>query len=449
MHLVLLFAKMAWGYQNVYPDRWRVLVGIGRFYNRVIFMRCNCVLHFQSDTGKGVWCWPISDWLIRLIRKTLAAGCQATNRNIGKTLLNEPAASALPLRQRAREFQVRPVGYGAWLGALISVFLCGLNGCINRQADEVVVLSALDREFAALVLEDVQADLKIPLRIKYDVESNKTVGLTNEIIRNQRRPRADLFWNNEILHTIRLEKLGLLEPVDATRRPRFPERFVSPSGHWFGFAARARVLIVNTDLMPDADQRPTSFSDLASVKFRGKCTLARPLFGTSATHAAVMFDVLGETEAVELYQRISDNAIVQGGNKPVAEKVAAGEFLFGLTDTDDALVELDAGRPVAIVFPDQDDDKLGALLIPNTLCVLKNGPNTNGAVRLLKRLLEADVEVRLANGRSAQIPLASDVEAKSRVVPEALKVMEADFESAAEGWETAAANLKKIFPLGN
>ena len=330
----------------------------------------------------------------------------------------------------------------------IAIALCLFSGCINRQADEVVVLSALDREFSAEVLEDAQADLKIPLRIKYDVESNKTVGLTNEIIRNKQRPRADLFWNNEILHTIRLEKLGLLEPVDASRQSRFAERFVSPSGHWFGLAARARVLIVNTELLPDADQRPTSFTDLADSRFAGKCTLARPLFGTSATHAAVMFDILGETQAVELYQKIAGNAVIQGGNKQVAEKVASGEFLFGLTDTDDALVELDAGRPVTVVFPDQGDGESGALLIPNTLCVIKNGPNTAGAKRLLKRLLAADVESHLANGRSGQIPLADDVKEKSRIVPEDLKVMEVDFDSAADQWEAASIQLKAIFPLG-
>ncbi len=388
-------------------------------------------------------------FLTKISRKALAAGCRSKGGIIGETLCNEPAASALPLTQRDRVPEVSALLRRASLVFLIGVSLCVLSGCIKRQADEVVVLSALDREFAAGVLEDVQADLKMPLRVKYDVESNKTVGLTNEIIRNRRRPRADLFWNNEILHTIRLEKLGLLEPVDATRRPRFSNRFVSPSNHWFGFAARARVLIVNTELMPEVDQRPTSFADLASIKFKDKCTLARPLFGTSATHAAVMFDILGETEAIELYQRIADNAVIQGGNKPVAEKVAAGEFLFGLTDTDDALVEMDAGRPVAIVFPDQEDDKLGTLLIPNTLCVIKNGPNTAGAKRLLQRLLSTDVESHLANGGSGQIPLASDVETKSRVVPETLKVMEADFESAADGWEAAASNLKKIFPLGN
>ena len=244
---------------------------------------------------------------------------------------------------------------------------------------------------------------------------------------------------------------GLLEPLEATLRSqvtRFPQRFVSPSGQWFGFAARARVLIVNTELMPDIESRPRSFSDLAAVRFQGKCTLARPLFGTSATHAAVMFDLLGETKAIEIYRSIAKNAVVQGGNKQVAEKVAAGEFLFGLTDTDDALVEIDAGQPVAVIFPDQGEQESGTLLIPNTLAVIKNGPNTAGAKRLLERLLASDVEARLAQGRSGQIPLATDVAIKSRVVPENLKVMDVDFESAAEKWEQAASRLKEIFPLG-
>ena len=258
---------------------------------------------------------------------------------------------------------------------LLAMIAC--VGCIHTDPDEVVILSALDREFSQPILDDVGKELKLPLRSKFDVESNKTVGLANEIIRNAKRPRADLFWNNEILHTIRLQKLGLLEPIESPHRDRLPADFVSPDGFWYGFAARARVLIVNTELMPDVEQRPNSFFDLADKKFAGKCTLAKPLFGTSATHAAVMFDSLGEDKAEQLYRTIADNAVVQGGNKPVAQKVASGEFLFGLTDTDDALIELESGKPVAIIFPDQQANQDGVLLIPNTLCVIKNGPNTD------------------------------------------------------------------------
>ncbi len=53
---------------------------------------------------------------------------------------------------------------------------------------------------------------------KFDVESTKTVGLVNQIIAEQKTPVCDLFWNNEIMHTVRLQKLGLLEPHDWTNR---------------------------------------------------------------------------------------------------------------------------------------------------------------------------------------------------------------------------------------
>jgi len=263
---------------------------------------------------------------------------------------------------------------------LIWLVLCApaFTGCINKQENEIVVLSALDREFSEAILDDVSDELNIPIRKKFDFESNKTVGLANEIIQNQKRPRADLFWNNEILHTIRLERLGLLEQHVSPQASRFPASFRSPSDHWYGLAARCRVLIVNTDLMPEPNQRPTSVMDLTDAKYAGKCTLARPLFGTSATHAAVLFDSMGEEDAKAFFSQVASNCKTQGGNKQVAEKVAAGEFLFGLTDTDDAV------RPVAIVFPDQLPDQDGALFIPNTLCLIKNGPNLAAARKVLK-----------------------------------------------------------------
>ena len=133
----------------------------------------------------------------------------------------------------------------------------------------------------------------------------------------------------------------------------------------------------------------------------------------------------------------------------MAEKVAAGQFLFGLTDTDDAVIELEKGRPVTIVFPDQLPDQDGALLIPNTLCLIKNGPNLSAARKMLDRLLLADVETRLSRGRSAQIPLAQDIKEESRLTDlDQLKAMEVDFGAAASAWPQAVEVLAELFPVG-
>jgi iron(III) transport system substrate-binding protein len=337
--------------------------------------------------------------------------------------------------------------------AMLVLLLCGLGsfgGCLSQSDNEVVVYSALDREFSEPILRDLEEELQLTIRPKFDQESNKTVGLVTGIIQTKDRPQADVFWNNEILHTLRLEKMGLLEVYRSPNAETFPAQFTSVNNQWQGLAARARVLIVNTELVPDLAQRPNSIYDLADPKWKGKCAMARPLFGTTATHAAVLFAELGSVPAKQLLRDIANNASIEGGNKQVAIKVARGEYAFGITDTDDAIIELEQANPVAIVFPDQGEGQLGTLLIPNTLAIIKNGPHPEQAKQLVDRLLQPDIETRLANGSSAQIPLNKSVTAKSRVQPtgQKLKIMSVDFQAAADGWQIATEFLVETFPPG-
>jgi iron(III) transport system substrate-binding protein len=252
-----------------------------------------------------------------------------------------------------------------------------------------------------------------------------------------------VFWNNEILNTLRLERQGLLQPYDSPAAAAFPTNAKSPKNLWHGFAARARILIVNTNQMPE-ERRPTSIRDLADPQLR--CGIAKPLFGTTATHAACLFASWGDDEARQFFRAVRKNASIMGGNKQVAQAVAAGRLAFGLTDTDDAIVEIENGMPVAIVYPDQGEGELGTLFIPNTLAIIKGAPNTAEARNLVDYLLSADVERKLAAGPSAQIPLRPGVEASPRVkTPAQVRAMEVDWATAAEKWDVAAKFLESEF----
>jgi iron(III) transport system substrate-binding protein len=321
-----------------------------------------------------------------------------------------------------------------------------IGGCVSEQDRELVVYVALDREFSEPILKDFEKETGIHVRAKYDVESNKTVGLANELLAAGSRGRADVFWNNEILHTLRLEQAGRLASYHSPREPEFPPAFYSADGNWHGFAARARVIIVNTDLLSEVEQRPTSIEALADPKWKGACGMARPLFGTTATHAAVLFDVWGDARAEAFFEAVAGNAVIEGGNKQVARNVAMGRYAWGVTDTDDAVIELDDGQPVAIIFPDQAPEGMGALLIPNTLAILAEAAHTDDARALVDYLLNAKVEERLTRGSSAQIPLSKAAQGVSRVVPQSLHILEADFVRAAQGWEEVSNRLLRIFP---
>ena len=337
------------------------------------------------------------------------------------------------------------------LGCAIALFGCGRqtqDQPATTVADEntVVVYTALDRQFSEPILRDFTAQTGIAAQAVYDTESTKTVGLTNRIRAEANRPRCDVFWNNEIINTLRLKADGLLQPCQPAQAENYPPRYRDPEGYWYGFAARARVLIVNTDLVL-SEQLPDSIGDLAAPQWRARVGIAKPLFGTTASHVACLFAKLGPEPAQGLLQSFKDNDIrIVAGNKTCAEMVAAGTLAFGLTDTDDAIIERETGRPIRIVFPDDAPGAMGTLLLPNTLAVVKGAPHPRAAEKLIDYLLSAEVEARLAQGPSAQIPLHRNSPAQSRVGQLAESAqMQVDYARAAEQFDAAATFIEKHF----
>ena len=327
------------------------------------------------------------------------------------------------------------------LAGMLSAIGCGSS---------VVVYTAQDSEFAEPVFADFTRATQLKPSTKFDVESTKTVGLVNEIIAEAQQPRCDVFWNNEILNTLRLEKLGLLEAYRSPAAEAFDAQWKSPDGTWTGFAARARILLVNKNLA-GGDDKPKSIEDLAAAKWRGKIGIAKPLFGTTATQVACLFSLWGDEKAKDYFRRLKANdPQILGGNKRVAEAVSAGQLAFGMTDTDDAMVEVEQGMPVEIVYPDQQADGIGTLFIPNTVMMIKGCPHPELAKRMIDFLLSPAVEKSLAECASSQIPLNPNVEAKLRVeTPKTVKPMRVDFQAAAEKWDDAARFIRDEFASGD
>jgi iron(III) transport system substrate-binding protein len=315
----------------------------------------------------------------------------------------------------------------------------------------VIVYCAHDREFAEPMLEKFERASGIKVVARYDSEANKAVGLYEELVREASRPRCDVHWNNEILATIRLQRQGILEPYASPAAEPFPPQFKANDRTWTAFAARARVIIVNTDKAPGL---PRTLEDLTDPAWKGRIAMAKPLFGTTATQAACLYQVWGESAAEDFYRKLYSNGMeIVPGNKQVAVAVGSGQYAAGLTDTDDAYAELDAGRHVAIVFPDADakpQSKRGVLFIPNTLAMVKNCPHPSEAKKLIDFLLRPEIEEALARSESRQIPLNPQVKLelpKGLQTPQTATALPVDFEQAAEKWQASQAFLVKEFAL--
>jgi iron(III) transport system substrate-binding protein len=340
---------------------------------------------------------------------------------------------------------------GLWLTlSVMGIALPGAFGCGSAKT-RVVLYCAQDQEFADQVLGEFTRRTGLKVDPKFDTEADKSVSLYVELVNEKTRPRCDVHWNNEILSTIRLQRQGLLEPYHSPSAEPYPAFAKDRDGTWHAFAARARVLLVNTQRVQESD-RPRSLIDLTEPRWQGKVAMAKPQFGTSATQAACLFEVLGQEKARNFYLGLRHNAVhIVPGNKQVAEGVGQGQFTVGITDTDDAMAEVEAGRPVAIIFPDRDGSRaprMGTLFIPNTVAMIRNCPNPQGARQLIDYLLSPEVEGKLAETASHQIPLNPQVKArlpKEIERPEAVKIMEVDFEKAADLWDETQTFLRNEF----
>ncbi len=348
-----------------------------------------------------------------------------------------------------------------WFLVLLLFCLVGVGlAWYLLSGPHIVLYCAQDQDFAQEVLEQFRQQTGLRVTPKFDTEADKSVSLYLELVKEKDRPRCDVFWNNEILSTIRLQRQGLLQPYASPSaqalRP-FPRSAVSGDDTWHAFACRARVILVNTKLLPKEDW-PKSLLDLTRERYRGQLVMARPQFGTSATQAACLFEVLGKEKAERYYRDLRSNQVqIASGNKQVAEWVGQGRtpagqrVCVGVTDTDDAMDEVKKGQDVIMLFPDHEaptDSRMGTLFIPNTVAILKDCPHPDGARKLIDYLLSPEVEKKLAEADSHQIPFNPEVKANLPAeIKKGLggKVMQVDFFKAADLWEQVQTFLRNEF----
>jgi iron(III) transport system substrate-binding protein len=285
---------------------------------------------------------------------------------------------------------------------------CGERGT-NEEGGEggaartIVVYVALDRPYAEPVIAAFTKATGLQVDAQYDSESTKTTGLYQRIVAEQAAPRCDVFWNNEILRTVQLANAGLLARYRSPSAEGIPDLFRGANDLWTGFAARARVILYNTERC--GDWVPSSLADFAGPRGGADAAIAKPIFGTTAIHLCSGFDRLVNNRDGAFYRAIAESGVqVLDGNARVAAMVAEGRCAFGLTDTDDASVVLGKGSPVVAVYPSDLP-----LLIPNTASLIKGAPNGDGARRFIDFLLSKETERMLAGMASVQIPLHAGV----------------------------------------
>ncbi len=308
----------------------------------------------------------------------------------------------------------------------------------HQGENVVVVYVSEDQVFSEPILKDFERDTGIRVRAVYDTEETKSAGVMNRLIAERANPQADVYWANEPIRAEVLRQQGVSTPYRSPSAEGIAEQFRNAEGHWTGFSARVRMLVVRQGFK----DKPVSIQAYTDPRFNGKAVIANPLFGTTTAHMAALFTVWGDGRARSFLAAMRSNGVhISSSNGESADQVASGPFQFSLVDSDDVHNREKQGQPVEGVYPDQEEGGLGCFIVPNAVVLIKGGPHTEAGKKLIDYLLSRETEKKLAYSDAAQIPLHPSVETPPGVRRlETLKVMKVDYAAV-------AAKMQAIQPL--
>ncbi len=287
-----------------------------------------------------------------------------------------------------------------------------LSGCGAPKS--VVVYTAVDQVYSEPLFRQFTQETGITVLPVYDVEAAKTTGLINRLMAEKARPQADVFWSNEFIQTILLQKNDILSPYLSASAKDIPAAFKEEKGYWTGFGGRARVLIVNTDLVAKSQYPASLLGLLDSGIAPDQIGIAMPMFGTTATHTAALYAQLGRDKALAWHRTLQEKGVqVVDGNSVVRDLVVSGALAMGLTDTDDAYGAVNEGAPVDVVYLDQGAGDMGTLVNPNTAALIAGAPHPARAKQFIDWLLKPSTEAALLASGFIDLP-CRDVGVKSK-----------------------------------
>lgn len=305
--------------------------------------------------------------------------------------------------------------------ALLAVLT--LVGCSRtatpEHKKEVVLYSSVDEEFLRQIVAVFEQQTGVRVLIVGDNEAVKTTGLMQRVLAEKDRPHADVWWSSEPFGTIRLSREGALAPY----RSHNAEQSIAggwPSDlkadDWYGFALRFRVLGYSHERLSDPPRTP---GEMTNPALKGRIGMARPQFGTTRGHMAILLDAWGPETFRAWLQAMRDNGLrLYDGNASAVRGLRQGEIDVCMTDTDDVWSAQRNGWKIAAAYEPADFGhepafpSTGPIALPNTLALIRGGPNPELGKQLIDFLLSEQVERLLAESDSHNLPVRPTLQAE-------------------------------------
>jgi len=205
----------------------------------------------------------------------------------------------------------------------------------------------------------------------------------------------------------RAEQMGLFQPIESkVLAERLPANMIASGNQWFGFSARARVIVYNKlTVNPDDVQ---NYEDLANPKLKGKvCTRSGGhIYNLSLMSALIEHN--GEAKAEQWAKGVVDNfaRAPKGGDTDQIKAVASGECGVAISNSYYYVRLMKSNKPedqkviaaTGLIWPNQKTT--GTHMNVSGAGVIKTAPNKAAAIKFLEYLASNEAQSYFANGNN-------------------------------------------------
>ena len=182
------------------------------------------------------------------------------------------------------------------------------------------------------------------------------------------------------------------------------------TGFYTPYQADGSNLLVNTEAAAAAGVTITSYADLLAPELKGKIAFGDPTASSSAFAQLtnMLKGVGGDYESDAGWDYVAAlveqlDGITIGSSSQVAQDVANGEYIVGLTYEPLSFNFVQSGAPVEIVYPSE-----GAAFLPATIQVIKDGPNPDAAKAFIDFVISEEGQTIISE-KTAGRPLRGGV----------------------------------------
>lgn len=218
---------------------------------------------------------------------------------------------------------------------------------------------------------------------------------------------ADVFITVDAGRLWRADQAGLFQPITSkVLDSRIPAAYRAPDGTWYGFSARARIIVYNKAAVKPDELK--SYADLADPRWKGRICArsAGHVYMLSLISSVIAHD--GEQKAEQWAKGVAGNLAREpkGGDTDQLKAVAAGECDIAISNTYYFVRLLKSTKPedravvekLGVIWPDKNGP--GVHMNISGGGVLKYAPHKENAIKFLEYLASDQAQQYFANGNN-------------------------------------------------